>query len=197
MNVLGQDKWGCEVREYVFSTPNCNSRKDAPVKLDKEIQKPILLVTSGIHGNEKTAVAGGYIFLKALCENKGPDDMATLREAVCIKIIPCAAPTGYSACSRVNEGGVNLNRNFCIGWVPFGTPEEGTYAGAWAASEPETRLIQNWMEYNMDDAFAYLDLHNTRGVETDVTWACFVDYGVKKQEMIRTYNGCINSLARH
>ncbi len=33
--------------------------------------------------------------------------------------------------------------------------------------------------------------------ETDVTWACFVDYGVKKQEMIRTYNGCINSLARH
>ncbi len=197
MHVLGTDSWGNEVREYVFTTPNYNSRKDAPRKLDKEIQKPVLLVTSGIHGDEKTSVAGGYIFLKALCENKGPDSMATLREAICIKMIPCAVPTGYSNCKRFNQDGVNLNRNFYIGWMPLGAPGEANYGGPRPASECETRLIQNWMEANVDHAFAFLDLHNTRGCETDVTWIALVDHGVQKPELIQAYNGCINSLARH
>ena len=196
MNVLGTDEWNNEIREYIFSTPNFNARTDAPRRLDKEIPKPVLLVTSGVHGEEKTSVAGGYLFLKELAENKGPDSMAALREAICIKMIPCVVPSGYSNCDRVNAAGVNMNRNFYTGWYPAGVLGEGNYSGPLPGSEKETKLVQRWMENN-DEAFYYLDLHNTGSVDGDVTWVSIMDQSSYRDELLKDYSACLNSLARH
>lgn len=196
MNVLGMDDWGNELREYVFSTPNFNSRKDAPRTIAKEIQKPVLLVTSGVHGEEKTSVAGGYLFLKELAESKGPDCMAALREAICIKMIPCVVPSGYSNCDRASAAGVNMNRNFYTGWYPAGTPEDKNYSGSLPGSEKETKAVQKWMEQN-DNAFYYLDLHNTGNVDTDVTWIAIMNQAPYRDELLKNYSACLNSLARH
>lgn len=141
--------------EYVFSMGGYNAKRGNRVQ-DAETSKPTILIMSGVHGHERSSINGLYLFCKALCENPS---MSALREGYVFKIIPVVCPWGFNHDSRVNENGVNINRNFDADWVL--TPDDGmNYSGAEPADQSETKVVQAWMDSNVD-ALLEIDWHNS------------------------------------
>lgn len=141
--------------EYVFSMGGYNAKRGNRVQ-DAETNKPIILIMSGVHGHERSSINGLYLFCKALCENPS---MSALREGYVFKVIPVVCPWGFNHDSRVNENGVNINRNFDADWVL--TPDDGmNYSGAEPADQSETKVVQAWMDSNVD-ALLEIDWHNS------------------------------------
>jgi protein MpaA len=86
-----------------------------------------VLVVGSIHGNEP----GGIPVARAL-ERLHPADLD-------LWIVPDLNPDGASAGTRQNAHGVDLNRNFPVGWHPM----SGFYAsGPRPLSEPESRIAR-------------------------------------------------------
>lgn len=141
--------------EYVFTIGNYNvaGRRSR----DAVIAKPKVLVTTGTHGYERTSVMSLYKFVKTMCENAYDiDDVIYFPE---LHVIPVVCPWGYTNNSRVNENGVNINRNFATSdWVL--TPTGDDYSGAAAGDQNETQIVQSWLVAN-DDAVIYIDWHNS------------------------------------
>ncbi len=143
--------------EYVFTTGDYNA-KNGKRNQEPRIKKPVILLLSGIHGYEKSAVMSLYTVMKHMCENNY--ELADVIGYVTIKVIPVGDPWSYTNDSRVNANGVNINRNFdAPEWSPSG---EGTtdYSGAEPADQDETQIIQNWILANTD-AILFIDFHNS------------------------------------
>ena len=143
--------------EYVFSTGDYNA-KNGRRNQEPRIQKPVILLLSGIHGYERSAVMSLYTVMKHMCENDY--ELADVIGYATIKVIPVGNPWSYTNDSRVNANGVNINRNFdAPEWFPSG---EGTtnYSGAEPADQYETQIIQNWIDANTD-AILFIDFHNS------------------------------------
>jgi len=88
---------------------------------------PVVLVVGSIHGNER----GGIAVARAL-EHLHPPDLD-------LWIVPDLNPDGVAAGTRHNAHGVDLNRNFPVGWRPL----SGFYAsGPRPLSERESRLAR-------------------------------------------------------
>ena len=142
--------------EYVFTIGDYNSQNGRRSK-DNEIAKPVILITSGVHGYERSSVMSLYTFCKALCDNKY--SLSKIIESAVYKVIPVVCPWGYTNDSRINENGVNINRNFASSsWVL--TPTGSDYSGAEPGDQDETKVVQNWINANTDAAFV-LDWHNS------------------------------------
>lgn len=163
-NVLGQNSLGQNIVEYVFSHGKYNS-KTGQRNMDAEIGKPIILLVTGVHGDERTSVMSTYQFLKDLCEcNTG---LYELRENTIFKVIPLACPYGFNNDLRTNENGVNLNRNFNIYWSASYDVENNN-GGASPADQLETQILQNWIDSNTN-ATIYIDFHNS-GYQDEVSY---------------------------
>lgn len=142
--------------EYVLTIGNYNSQNGHRGQ-DAEITKPTILISSGVHGYERSSVMGLYGFVKAMCEN-----VASLNKviyAATYRIIPIVCPSGYTNDSRINNNGVNINRNFATtDWTLLSTGND--YSGSEPANQPETKIMQTWLE-NHNDALIYIDWHNS------------------------------------
>ena len=91
-----------------------------------------VLVVGTVHGNEPA----GRAVVKRLAAVRPPRGTA-------LWLVEEANPDGARAGSRHNANGVDLNRNFPFRWTPI----DGTYeSGPQAASEPETRALQSFIE---------------------------------------------------
>ena len=91
-----------------------------------------LLVVGAVHGNE----LAGQAVVRRLARTRPPRGTA-------FWLVEDANPDGVRAGSRHNANGVDLNRNFSYRWAPL----DGTYeSGAGAASEPETRALQAFID---------------------------------------------------
>ena len=144
--------------EYTFSTGNYNSGAGERDQ-NPEIEKPVILIEAGIHGNEKSGVMGLYTVVKALCDNDY--QLTDIINFVTLKIIPIVSPTAYNNDTRWNGNGVNINRNFDTpGWEEAGEPYTKNYTGHVAADQDETQVIQAWMADNTD-ALMFIDCHNS------------------------------------
>jgi len=90
-----------------------------------------VLVVGCVHGNEPagTAIANR---LAALPAAAGVD----------LWVVPSFNPDGEVANTRGNAHGVDLNRNFPLGWRPLAGPY---YSGSRALSEPESRIMARFM----------------------------------------------------
>jgi protein MpaA len=56
--------------------------------------------------------------------------------------VPTVNPDGLAAHRRQNAHGVDLNRNWPVGWVHYGRPWDGYYSGPRPMSEPENRAMR-------------------------------------------------------
>lgn len=141
--------------EYVFTTGNFNEHYGQRTH-DNEIPKPIMLIISGVHGDERSSITSLYVFAKYLCEC---ESLAYLRNNYTIKMIPCVCPSGFNNNTRTNANGVNINRNFSEGWYYSGAGTNN-FSGDSAADQDETVVVQDWMDNNAN-AVIEIDWHNS------------------------------------
>lgn len=154
-NALNDVSAGSVIYEYVFTTGNYNSIIGERTALT-EYDKPKLLVTTGIHGSEKGSISATYTVMKAMCENK---NLRRFLEQVEVHVVPVVNIYGMDNDDRLDENGVNINRNFDARWSI-----SGESAGSYAASEYATSVIQAWLMQN-NDALLYIDFHNSGYVD--------------------------------
>ncbi len=166
VNTLGVDHAGNDIKEYVFKTPDYNDYDDAPRRKDPVRSKRKILVTTGIHGDEKSAVLAALQFFQDLCAT-GSQKLSRLYSGIEFRVIPICSPTAYDGNSRLNGNGVDINRNFTTNWVQ--TSPGNFYSGESPASELETQIIESWLETH-SDAVCHVDCHNSGYVDLEVSY---------------------------
>jgi protein MpaA len=92
---------------------------------------PATLVVGDIHGNEPAGLA----VIRRL-------RTMPLPPGVHLWLVPTINPDGLAAGTRQNARGVDLNRNWPVGWKRFGRPWDGYYPGPRPLSEPESRAMR-------------------------------------------------------
>ena len=176
-NPLNDSSVGEVIYEYIFSTGKYNAVAGHRTSYTA-YDKPKVLITTGVHGDEKGAISSAYTVMKALCSDPR---LRRLKEQVDFHIVPVVNIYGVNNDSRLDENGVNINRNFDARW----SSTTGD-AGSTAASEYATQVIQDWMDDNSDALF-YLDYHNS-GYNNELAY-----FGVDVEET----NENANILCRH
>ena len=138
---------------------------------------PKVAITCTMHGNEKMSTYAMHYLMYDLIHNAEKNPALSWMKANCIiTFIPICNPYGFMKAtpSRLNENGVNLNRNFPTynwsEWEDTRTDGNGSepgglnYKGESAASESETQMMMRFFRNNYDAVFA-IDLH-TNGADT-------------------------------
>lgn len=128
--------------------------------LDRDIKKKKYLILSGIHGCERKAVLSAYRFILDVL--RGHNMPTGFLESSVVNIMPVGNPSGFTAFTRTNNEGVDINRNFDWNWEET-NPGTSYYSGASVASEKETQAIVNWLNENRD-AELFVDCHNCSAV---------------------------------
>lgn len=100
---------GLPIYKYTFSAVNgYMDGSDYDIEDGQSIYpKRQILLTSGMHGDEKSAVTGLYEFMLHVCRDPDFAEYLTMADFV---VIPVCNPTGYNANSRLNYQGKNINR---------------------------------------------------------------------------------------
>lgn len=133
----------------------------------------VVLLSAGMNGVETSTIFGIAYFLRSLF-TETDDGLVWLRENVRFKIIPVINPYSFEMCSPgygatgiskyVNANGVNINRNFDYAgqWSRISPSVEGqwSYKGAAPESEPETKILINWIRENATTALCWMDCHS-------------------------------------
>jgi protein MpaA len=92
---------------------------------------PVTLVVGVVHGNE----TAGLAVIKRLRTMRLP-------AGIHLWLMPTVNPDGLAAGTRQNAHGVDLNRNWPVGWKRNGVRWDGDYSGPRAMSEPENRAMR-------------------------------------------------------
>lgn len=187
-SILGQNSLGVDIIEYQFATGDYNG-KEYQRASDSEIAKPVILVISGVHGYERTAVMSTYQFFRDLANSN--TILAGLRESHTFKVIPVVTPYSFDNNIRVNENGVNINRNFDASWTL--TENDGNnYSGTSAADQFETQIVQSWILGN-PNAVLFVDFHNS-GYEDELSYLSGSNDIVKMPEVKKAYLEGMNAV---
>jgi len=151
------------------------------ITISKDIKsadlKPALFFTGTIHAREWIGHELAIEFTKYILENMDHDlRLQKYLEKATIYMVPCANPDGYEYSKnhfsfwrknrRANADGtfgVDLNRNFPIGFVSSTKPESNVYGGPSPFSEPETRALRDFVESHENITIA-LDYHSQGNV---------------------------------
>lgn len=154
----GSDDTNLPIYEYVIDTPLQSSL----ITSNRLYFAPLVLLTSGIHADEKTAIMALYNFVASLFDSNNENALA-IRNVVRFKIVPLINPWGLDNTTTLHEGrlnarGVNLNRNFKPYWEKGSVSERGSEP----YSEKETQALTAWLQANKDAVF-HLDCHNSNG----------------------------------
>lgn len=140
-------------------------------------KKPALFFTGTIHAREWVGHELAIEFTKYILENLDLDlRLQNLLEKATIYLVPCANPDGYEYSRnhfsfwrknrRMNADGtfgVDLNRNFPIGFVSGSQTNSNVYGGPEPFSEPETRALREFVESHPNITIA-LDYHSQGNV---------------------------------
>ncbi len=151
------------------------------ITISKDIKeannKPALFFTGTIHAREWVGHELGIEFAKYILENLEQDlTLQRYLENATIYMVPCANPDGYEYSRthfsfwrknrRVNADGtygVDLNRNFPIGFINSSKTTSNVYGGPEPFSEPETRALKKFVEAHNNITIA-LDYHSQGNV---------------------------------
>ena len=139
--------------------------------------KPALFFTGTIHAREWIGIELAISFAQYVDENLEYDlVLRDVLEKSTIYLVPCANPDGFEYSRehfsfwrknrRQNADGsfgVDLNRNFPVGFVKSRNPSSNVYGGPEPFSEPETRALRDFVESHPNIAIA-LDYHSQGNV---------------------------------
>ena len=157
---LGKDQSNTyDIKSYILdATSSLASGQTSAVSSEK----PVFIITSGLHGLEPDAVHTVYHFMQDLAENFfESEQLQYLHDNIKFVIIPICNPWGYVNQNYNNSRDVDLNKNFECGYRTNGTENTGTEAN----SEAETLLMkQVFDEY--PKAIFHLECHGKYGVDT-------------------------------
>lgn len=148
--------------------------------------KPVFIITSGLHGIEHDAVDEVYHFMKDLCENYMDSDYFDyLRNNVKFVIVPISNPYGYVNLTYNNANNVNLNKNFEHGFSQVtGATNVTLNTGENPYSEAETVLLKGVFD-EYPNAIFHLECHGKASNDTDwgtILW--FSNMASLKSELI-------------
>lgn len=130
-----------------------------------------ILAVGCIHGDEKLSTYSMYKMIEEI-NNGHSSALNGLLCAYNIDLVPIANPYGYDLSQRRNARGVDLNRNFTVGWEEFkakfdnGELKQYYNPGASFLSEKETQALHYLIDRNKDNYVALIDVHN-RGLYDD------------------------------
>ena len=139
--------------------------------------KPALFYTGTIHAREWIGIELALAFGQYVLEYLDLDPkLSQMLDAATFYMVPCANPDGYEYSRnhfsfwrknrRQNADGsfgVDLNRNFSVGYAPSSTPTSNVYSGPAPFSEPETLALKNFVEDHPNITIA-LDYHSQGNV---------------------------------
>lgn len=140
-------------------------------------EKPALLYTGSIHAREWIGNELGLKFIEYVAQNQfvDPELEKSLNEAT-LYMVPCLNPDGFEYSRRHfsfwrknrrknHDGtiGVDLNRNFSIGWSKNSNTSSNIYGGEAPFSEAETRAIKNFVDTHDNITIAF-DYHSQGNV---------------------------------
>ncbi len=165
--------------EYIGTT--WEERNILCVTITKDVDmahtKPALFYTGTIHAREWIGIELSLTFAKYILDHIDYDpQLNVLLSRATLYMIPCANPDGYEY-SRTHfsfwrknrrqnaDGsfGVDLNRNFSVGFTPNKNTTSNVYSGPSPFSEPETAAIRDFFEAHDNIAIA-LDYHSQGNV---------------------------------
>ncbi len=140
-------------------------------------EKPALFYTGSIHAREWIGIELGLAFGKYVLEYIDYDpQLKSFLSRATMYLVPCANPDGFEysrnhfAFWRKNRRqnadgsfGVDLNRNFSVGFTPNKNTTSNVYSGPAAFSEPETLALKNFTEDHSNITIA-LDYHSQGNV---------------------------------
>ncbi|WP_201352144.1 M14 family zinc carboxypeptidase [Hydrogenimonas urashimensis] len=140
-------------------------------------EKPALFYTGTIHAREWIGLELAIGFAQYVDRNIAYDhDVQQALAHAAIYMVPCANPDGFEYSRnhfsfwrknrRQNADGsygVDLNRNFPVGFVKSSKPDSNVYGGPEPFSEPETRALRDFVESHSNIAIA-LDYHSQGNV---------------------------------
>lgn len=152
-----------EIRKYILK----------PVQPMGSLNKiPKIIIVAAQHGSEKMSAITTYNMVYDIINHwKESELLAFLRFNVEFIIFPVLNVSGFDTNERQNYNGVDLNRNYPIGWYSQGSGTV-TYSGPYALSEKETQAVSETVNNNKD-SIMLIDFHNffTPSYEsTDSIW---------------------------
>lgn len=163
---IATDVGGSGLNMYAYEFTPTKSNDGGPNNL---LTNPKIFITLATHGTEKTGAVCCYEFLNQVVTNwKSNDFLSFVRHNISFVIVPSHNPTGWNASSgtgtRKNYNGVDLNRNYPIGWTLVSDPADATYGGTAPFSEVESQAIRDLLA-TYDSPFIGIDFHNFFGVD--------------------------------
>ena len=140
-------------------------------------KKPALFYTGTIHAREWIGIELSLSFAKYILEHIDYDpQLNDILDRTTLYMVPCANPDGFEYSrnhfafwrkNRRKNGdgtfGVDLNRNFSVGFTPNQNTSSNVYSGPSAFSEPETRALKDFVESH-DNITIALDYHSQGNV---------------------------------
>ena len=149
--LLGEDTIGNSIYRYDFKPP-----------INKQGAKfPKVILTSGHHGYEKAGVYVALTSIEEICNNwEASSALEKIRWGVHFIVIPVVCPYGFDNNTRINENGVDPDRNYIVGWDKGSDDTTGDqYRGPSPLSEPSAQYVTAVLEEN-SDAVYYCSFHN-------------------------------------
>ncbi|NOQ31704.1 MAG: peptidase [Helicobacteraceae bacterium] len=179
LNQCAQDYPNLVAVESIGQT--CENREILLAKITINVEsadtKPAMLFTGTVHAREWIGNELAVSFIEYLLKNYD-DDPKVLRtlENNTLYIVPCLNPDGFEYSmkhfsfwrkNRRDNGdgtfGVDLNRNFSIGYVKSKDTNSNVYSGKNPFSEPETLAMKNFVDSHENITVA-LDYHSQGNV---------------------------------
>ena len=145
------------------------------IKTNKD--KPALFYTGTIHAREWIGIELSLAFAQYILEHIDYDpQLNAMLDRSTLYMVPCANPDGFEysrnhfAFWRKNRRrnpdgsfGVDLNRNFSVGFTPNKDTTSNVYSGPSAFSEPETAALRDFVVEHKNITIA-LDYHSQGNV---------------------------------
>jgi hypothetical protein len=145
--------------------------------INSHLDKPALFYTGTIHAREWIGIELSLSFAQHILEHIDYDPkLNALLDRATLYMVPCANPDGFEYSRnhfsfwrknrRKNADGsfgVDLNRNFSVGFTPNKDTTSNVYSGPSAFSEPETAALRDFVESHTNITIA-LDYHSQGNV---------------------------------